>query len=408
MRQEELLALWRNSVPGKYVRMFLNKSFRKLERYPVFKPDFEYKHARAINSRSDLFKVLTGPYFHLMERIVFNLVPFFVKYVPVSQRPRYISDVLRGMVKLLGTDHTAFEAHMTREILFACELQFYRFMLSECEGGMFVFEEIVLALAGTNVCQFRDFTVSVEGVRMSGDMCTSLGNGVTNWFTMACACHDRGIEDLHGVVEGDDGLFGFRDGNVPTEDDLSALGMELKLEVFEHPGQAGFCQMRFDDESLVVVRDPRSILTTFGWSDNCAKLGGEEARKGLLRARALSLLAEAPNSPVVSALGRYGVRATDGVLPRWENTYWEHVLFLGFAPSDVTPWMAERMNKEVPFSSRLVVEDCFGVCPEQQIRIERYLDGLSAIQPLDDPDILEVTSIPQFIHAWDNFVSTVA
>lgn len=80
-RKEQLLDKWKKIVDRRDPKHFRVKSFMKDETYP------EYKHARAINSRSDEFKTLVGPIFKLIEKELFKL-DWFIKKVPVKDRDR--------------------------------------------------------------------------------------------------------------------------------------------------------------------------------------------------------------------------------------------------------------------------------------------------------------------------------
>lgn len=111
------------------MRNFHNKSFMKDESYR------EYKYPRAINSRSDEFKIYSGPIFKCIEDIVYRH-PAFIKHVPVSERPAYIKRMLyRVGSSYIETDYTSFEALFTKEIMLAVEMQLYEYMTSEIEGG---------------------------------------------------------------------------------------------------------------------------------------------------------------------------------------------------------------------------------------------------------------------------------
>jgi hypothetical protein len=87
LRKKELLKAFEESnlrigddVPDKYLEL---KSFMKDEHYP------EYKFPRPINSRSDVFKVLVGPYVQCMNELLLKM-PYFIKKIPVSERAQFV------------------------------------------------------------------------------------------------------------------------------------------------------------------------------------------------------------------------------------------------------------------------------------------------------------------------------
>jgi len=377
-----------------------NKSFIKQETYGLRTEAVSYKQGRGINSRYDRFKCLTGSFFHLMESIICRLVKWFVKYFAIQSRPNLITEEFRGIYWFCGTDHTAFEAHMAPAILKAVELQLYRYMLSDCPGGNECYELIEAALSGINVCQFRQFTTYVPGVRMSGDMCTSLGNGFTNYIVMAFAdsVHARrhGVQrgQIRGFVEGDDGLF--EDTGV-RESDLLELGFELKLKRTNDVGRAGFCSMLFDSVEKVVVRDPRKVLVGFGLTDRPERNGGAVVMQGLLRAKSLSLLAECPRCPILSELARYGARVTRGVKPRWENSYREKEVF-GEEDRETVLARAESHGYNIADTSRQLIADEFGISVDMQLTVESDLRNLNTLVPLDSAAITAICFDPTWAH----------
>jgi hypothetical protein len=105
-------------------------SFQKDETYPTYKP------ARAINSRTDAFKVRVGPIFKLIERELFAK-EYFIKHTPVDQRAEEIKrELTQENAKIIGTDYTAFEALFTKEFMETVEFQLYQYMTTEIEDRM--------------------------------------------------------------------------------------------------------------------------------------------------------------------------------------------------------------------------------------------------------------------------------
>lgn len=147
---------------------------------------------------------------------------------------------------------------------------------------------------------------------MSGDMCTSLGNGFTNLMLAKFLAAEQGKE-LAGFVEGDDGLF-------VTEATLTAeayqqLGFSIKIVELGDPCKASFCGMVFA-ESGEIIKDPVKFLSTFGWTHSFINAGAAVMDQ-LLRAKALSAIYEAPQCPILGQLARCALEKTRGVIPRF-------------------------------------------------------------------------------------------
>lgn len=407
-RKAELYSAWEEHgnkfrMDKKTMRkLMMCNSFVKREWYP--KP----KHARGINSRSDAFKCLTGPYFHAIEDKLFKL-PWFVKHVRVPDISRYFMERLpTSGVTYVATDHTSFEAHMTPDILHAVEFQLYAWMWSRLPDRRRILGIVSKALAGKNVCRFKNLIAEVKGCRMSGDMCTSLGNGFTNLMVMLYTCEKRGSK-CTGVVEGDDGLFAIW-GDVPTLDDFKEVGMTLKLEIHGKANLAGFCGIYCDEKLKENVVDPAEMLVKFGWTMSQRMHGGPKVMKGLLRAKGFSLANEAPTCPIVKSLAKYALRVTEGSKPIFgevhgQLSWWDARVLEGvdLTTGKLSPKLALKLERPVAIENREVVDQVFGIDRATQLSIEGYLDSLDTIQPLRHPAIMRIMKT-EWIQMWDRNV----
>jgi hypothetical protein len=333
--------------------------------------------------------VLTGPYFALIEKALYAR-PEFIKHVPVRDRPRYIQEMLGSEGgRYIETDHSSFEAHISAEMMKCCEMQLYHYMLRDVKGGSVVLHHIRNAIAGENVCKSRFGTVRVQGTRMSGDMCTSLGNGFTNLMAMKFMANELGAH-VTGVVEGDDGLFRV-DGQVPSVEDFASIGFTLKAAVRERLNESSFCGLVFADGEEENITDPRPVLCKFGWTMSAQRFGGPRILSGLLRAKALSLAYELPGCPVVRNLALAALRATEGVKPIYSDgrramSYWQEQV-LGHPVMDLSDEIVARIQAPVSIAARHLVSERYGIDIAQQLRMESYLNSISEVRPLSHPDI---------------------
>jgi hypothetical protein len=283
----------------------------------------------------------------------------------------------------VATDYTSFEALFTAEIMDSVEFEMYDYMtalIPEHNQFMWLVREV---LGGMNRCEFRSFVVELLATRMSGEMCTSLGNGFSNLMFMEYVCYLIGSTCI-GVVEGDDGLF-YVVGAPPTAEDFALLGLVIKLEVHTTLSTASFCGLVFDPEELVNITDPAKVLATFGWTAGRYARTRSLKKKALLRCKALSLAHQYPGVPVVTALAEYGLRVTAGVdirpvtkiLKSDSQGRWEHSKLL------LAPDLEQIPRKIVGPRTRVLMEEKFGLSVEMQIAIETYLNSLSVLQELD-------------------------
>jgi hypothetical protein len=378
-RKTQLQETWDNvSSIYENPKWFECKSFMKDETYVAF------KHARGINSRSDQFKCAVGPIFRLIEKEVFKH-PAFIKKIPVNERPQYIMDRLYAEGGIYAaSDYTAFESLFTKEIMEAVEFELYQYMTQYLpEGGHFM-KLVREVLGGKNVCRYKNFSVELEATRMSGEMCTSLGNGFSNLMFLLFTCHRIGSECIP-VVEGDDSLSRII-GPLPTTEHFSAIGLNIKLEIHTALNEASFCGLIFDEEDKTNVTDIREVMASFGWTTRQYAGSKDSKKKALLRCKALSLAYQYPGCPVLSSLAKYALRVTRGADVRHlaaniRNTY-EREQMLEAVRHKV-------MLVPVGIRTRLLVERLYNISVETQLILEKWLDGLNEIQPLNHPLILD-------------------
>lgn len=361
----------RDLLSGKSMGSLRSKDLRvglfvKREDYPEFKPP------RGINSRSDTYKTMVGPIFKAIEKKVFSL-PYFIKKVPVADRPKFIQEFFGPMSDyVVTTDHSKFEAHFTKLMMSNCEFRLYRYMTRHISSGQEWYDLVCRAQGGVNHIGSRHkLGVKCQARRMSGEMCTSLGNGFTN--LMLILFHAK-VNNLivKCVVEGDDGLSAY---SAPVEENELAgeLGFRLKLQRVEDLNRGSFCGQLFDRIDMKVITDPIKVLLNFGWSYSDQRMS-KRSHLGLLRAKALSLLYGYPGCPIIQPLALHYLRLTEGISPV-QATYngqraWGEEAPLHCRPSPIT------------LRTRQLVSDEFGVSIPEQFMIERRIQafGLGVIK----------------------------
>lgn len=364
-RKEELRQLWKQ-INGKLDRRkhAKVKMFMKEESYT------DFKHGRAINSRHDAYKCAVGPYFHLIEQQLFKL-PWFIKYVPVTDRPRVILERLyREGGVYYSSDFTSFESLFTPELMRACEVQLYKYMTQHLQGHE-DFMEWVDWKVGTNVIENKNFSVRVDATRMSGEMDTSLGNGFTNLMLWLYLARVNGAE-IDGFVEGDDGIFRI-DGPAPTKEQFAQLGMVIKVERHDNLNTASFCGNVFDMTEMTQITDPRYAASNLFWIPGKYALVKDSTKKALLRSKALSMKFQYPRHPILTPLADrilfltrtidISVTLKQGYYDMWQRDQLK---------AAIDAKMDLNAETVIPMRNRLLVEDLYGVTVDQQL----YNEGL--------------------------------
>jgi hypothetical protein len=326
-----------------------------------------------------------------MEDELYNMLnehghPWFIKHVPVPDRPKYLAALRRGCMRYFGTDYTAYEAHFVEQVMATFECRLYRHML---KNYPVVADFICDIITGTNVCYFNGIKMLIPATRMSGEMCTSLGNGFTNLMMMLYVCNKCNLT-CDGYVEGDDGIFAV--SGEPEWGLFKKLGFTITKEEVEDPKEANFCGMICS--STACVKDPFRVLSTFGWTFSFIH-AGQHVMMSLLRAKSLSLAYELGACPVVCALARRGLYLTRGTkVTHTPDDFWHH-----------TPSEEEALARlgEPTFETRELFQRKYGIDVAGQLRLEYYIEHSYDLVPSKMPELEHL--IPRYFYDMaDNVV----
>lgn len=379
-----------NQIVNKHCRV---NSFVKDETYN------KYKSARSINSRTDVFKVRVAPMFKQIENVLFKM-KWFIKHTPVDERA---TEILRELYQdgahIIGTDYTAYEAIFTKEYMETVEFQLYKYMTQNVADTEW-YNIVSKTLSGSNWCQYRcGFTLKVDATRMSGEMCTSLGNSYSNLMAMLFIAEENKLSKLKGRVEGDDGIFTFY-GDPPTAKDFADIGMIIKIEEYDSLTEGSFCGIIANEHELINITDPIGYLLDFGWTTRPYAMAKKKKHMELLRAKSMSLAYQYPGCPILSSLAKYGLRMTEG--------YHYNTGSMDEYHKEKFNALRRKFHDKLPvkvtgFETRMLVEKRYGVSIADQIAIESYLDNKSELSPLEHPAIVS-NSHPDAVDYYDKYV----
>jgi hypothetical protein len=357
-------------------------------------PHTTFKYPRVINSRSDIFKVYFAPILVNIERVLNKLV-YFVKNIPVDERPDYlIRHLYRDGAWIFGTDFTSYEASFLKDLMEASELQLYDYMTSYLEQHDEWFSTVSHVLTGVNVCKFKEFVISVIAKRMTGEMSTSCGNGFTNLMAIKFCCMKAGTLDNKEVVDGDDGIItGF--GPKPSKEMFAKLGLDIKI--VEYPGVTlgSFCGMLMDPVERVNITDPIEVLLSAGWTTREYRNSKERKLRRLLKCKGYSYLYQYTGCPIIDKLSRYILKITKDVeylIPNSANAWQRDKLKMLFQK-----YQLSLPEKHTGIATRFLMEKQFKVTVHDQIITEIYLDGLKIVQPLYMPWLFPYINEERFI-----------
>lgn len=280
-------------------------------------------------------------------------LPYFIKHIPVPDRPKLIAALRQAGLYYYENDFTAFESHFTPEFLRHVECEVYRQYLINYPK---LAQHITDTISGPNRLHTKaGVNITLQGRRMSGDMCTSLGNGLTNLLLALFLVEEVHGGHLSGFVEGDDGLFA-TDVEL-TNTDYANLGFTAKIIRHTDPCHAHFCGMTCTTDGHV-IKDPRRVFQTFGWTSSFIN-AQNRIMDSLLKSKALSLCYELPQCPILGVLGRVAVDLTADVeVTHKETTYRktpDQFEIAPFEPSDEARLMVEQ-HYHIPVAVQIMAE----------------------------------------------------
>lgn len=373
------------------LRHFKVKLFMKAETY------MEFKNGRGIYAREDVAKIVFGPYFKEIEKLVYYDpttdagIKHFIKHVPVDKRADFImEEVYMEAFRSVCTDYSSLEAHFDPDFMKACEFVLYEHMLGKTQFGSTVLEIMREVLLGVNKIFGNGVRARILGRRMSGEMNTSLGNGWTNLMLFSMWYIEAGgsFSTLRGVIEGDDGLFCLPvEMKLPTEDFFKDWGCLIKIIVTDDISTASFCGLIFDPEDRKIITDPFKILANFGFTSNRYAVCRQNKLKSLLRAKAMSALVQYDGCPIIAVLAKkmleltrsYDVRS---VVAKERDEWRRGKLIYGMQN------FRKYIDTEIGMRTRLLFEDMYGIPVSVQISIEKRIEMMTSIEPLDFPELL--------------------
>lgn len=378
------------------------KCFVKAESYP------EFKYPRPIKSRTDRFKAVMGPIFQGINDCLFSKTEWFIKKIPVDERPQHIIENLTPYESILCTDFSSFEAHFIDAWIFCIEFPLYHWITMKLPNAIEWYNELNTLLE-VNVCDFKDFTLHCMS-RASGEMNTSSGNGYSNLTLYTYVARAKQATKMLGKFEGDDAITNTAPKSAePTTQDFTDLGWSCKLERNQTISEASFCGIVSDENDLINICDVKNYILDFGWTRQQYLEASDNTIKALIRAKGFSAIYQYPNCPIIDSLGRYALRVTDSqaVINKMNSLIHKNKIYSDRYKNEQFKDLLEKYKnkippkKEIPISTRLLVEKLHGVSVSQQITTEDYLDSLEEVQPLTLQ--LQFNDVHYF--TWDQYTT---
>jgi hypothetical protein len=259
----------------------------KIESYPG-----PHKVLRIIFAREDRFKLLFAPWIKAVEEEVFkahNFLPHFVKTMNRLQIKEALQRRIGRYTFVTVIDHTAFESTVRSEIFLEWIAPIYRLW------G--IPELYIRIIAGWQHIHHKSGRMRVKGGTMSGEMDTSLRNGLVNHLLMLAVPGSSGMDWL---IEGDDLIIG--SNHKPDLSIFTHCGFSITAEDHDHPGTAGFCGWYFSKFTGNSFKPPVKVMNLF-FVGRDLSLYKQEYRAARYAAKVMMCCQEHPRSPLTYNLG---------------------------------------------------------------------------------------------------------
>lgn len=419
--REEVVQNANRLSPEEFQKWCEVKCFVKEEAYD------EPKFHRGIYARSDYFKVIFGPYVKLMEKCVFSST-YFVKKIPVKDRHDWLLNKLYMDGAVFGsTDFTGFEKHSIPRLMKVTVHKVYDLFCKYIEmltngNDAQLLGLCAKVLRGMNNFVFKYFKASFPGGKCSGEMDTSLSNGLLNFIMMVFILEREGYHTGFGYFntpkrpgcfsgilpccfEGDDGNISFPydlDISLITPDLFKQYGLDLKIEVANKVGEAGFVCLYFNEITPQLITNPFKHLARMWVSSRYIK-SKETKIRSLMRMKCMCLLYQFPSCPILAAYCEMVLRLTAGYDIR--HLYYS----LDTYDRDRFAFLVDGTKlayKRGPISelTRDTCHNLFGVCPELQKTMESYFDSQTEWSQYINPPGFDLITPPKWIDNWRDYV----
>jgi len=377
------------------------KSFIKREMYEIA------KFLRLINSRTDRFKILVGPFIHHIEKILYNKFykngsitsRFFVKGTNPRDMPQMIQK-LKKYPYFLETDYSSFEGSFDPTYVDVVECALWRHIFKNnphvldtvmrCYYSVNTNNGAITYKPRTEKLLSHYYTARVVGARMSGEMWTSLANGFSNLMNMLFIAHINGIK-LDGFIEGDDGIFGMDSLNVAPID-FQDLGFDIKMKIHTNLEDTDFCGNIFSLITNHALLPPEQIVR-LAWTHSSIYFHAKKPKLiELLRMKVMSTYVLGKYTPILGPLCS------------------KIISFIGFGPmlhEVSTRWWDALLDKYIEQEKfepvticpddRILYQHRFGIDITTQLALERIIETCTTLENLYLPYSFLATSMDSLV-----------
>jgi hypothetical protein len=379
-RRDELYKIYKNT------EQFRHKKTREVMVHGKDESYSKFAEARGIYSRSDEFKIDSGPLFAKISKKFFAK-PYFFKNVRQFDKIKHLKKRMAKQGIAWDSDFSSFESTFQPEQM-EFEFNFYKYCCGNNPNALSKLEYIKSVLTGKNICKSKYFTFEVDARRMSGEMNTSLGNSYFNLLISAFIAYKSGnsLDEIMAsiLIEGDDCLC--KTTIVPDVSMYEKLGAKVKQNYYPDPTHASFCGMIFDMDAEQIIVDPIDKLLNLFYTNESYLMSNQRVHNDLLKAKAMSLLYSYPGCPIIGEACKWIMRNTVSADP-------SRILRTNMSVYEREKWN-DILKTPIPFQepklkTRLLMEEKFSIPVSFQLRLENHFKTMDKLAPWSFPELLE-------------------
>jgi hypothetical protein len=337
---------------------------------------------RLINPRSAVYNVALGTYLAPIEKLVYKRLTAACTalgavgpVVAKGMNAETLAAVMRGKTEpfaspaFVGLDASRFDQHISRQAL-----EFEHSILLDYYPGDAELAALLRAQLrneGTGYTRDGKCGYSVDGVRMSGDFNTSLGN-CTLMVLMVLQCLiDCGITHADLINNGDDVVVILERADearfVPeVQPFFGKLGFDMAVEPTVYDlRQAEFCQMRYmrvNDRETMVRNPVRAVAKDTVFLHN---MRSERVARTIINAKGVAGMSLYGDVPVLSALYSSMAAVEPHIRPVARERQYGGLEYWARG--------AKLKQRTITAAARVEFWECFGITPDHQELLEHIL-----------------------------------
>lgn len=246
---------------------------------------------------------------------------------------------------------------------------------------------------------------------MSGEMNTSLGNGLVNLIIINFICCHLHKNSVTCIVEGDDSLF-CTTANV-TSDDFISCGLTCLLEKHEKINTASFCGIIYHPYDGNIITDPIKVLLKTPYLPRKWCSSATKVQLQIMKCKALSIRWQYPGCPILISFANWILRETchlqvrKSVLEYFKTLINYQTVGIDFDSfkkaylfSDIT---RTTPNREIGEQTRLLMDEKFHIPVDYQLELEGFFDNQTSLEAYTHPLIYQFCK-PDMIHNFQTHV----